>query len=66
MSGTVNHQDREANLQKLGIREIQERLEVSPIITDPGAFDANAEDTGGKNYNCDIVFTIPTSFPDLF
>lgn len=59
MAGTNNRQGREASLQKLGIREIQERLEVSPIITDPGTFELTPEDTEGKSYNCDIIFRYP-------
>jgi len=62
MTEKINTQGRAENLKKLGIREIQERLEVSPIITDPGTFDMNAEDTGGKNYNCDIVIHSPDSW----
>ena len=56
---TTTKHNTTVNLQKLGIREIQERLEVSPIITDPGTFSVNAADPGGKNYSCDLVISNP-------
>ncbi len=44
------------NLAKLGIREIHERIEVSPIITDPGTMGLNVEDGTPKSYVCTINF----------
>jgi hypothetical protein len=62
MAETNTIQNRDDNMRKLGIREIQERLEVSPIITDPGTFGLNAEDPGGKNYNCNLVIQAPETW----
>ncbi len=51
----VQHQRRTAtNLEKLGIRQINERIEVSPILTDPGTVGLNVEDTTPKSYVCTI------------
>ena len=54
------HTDGDLHLRKLGIREIQERLEVSPIIADPGSLGSGfGSDLGqvadGKHYECNIV-----------
>jgi len=62
MGSIQNNQNRDDNLRKLGIREIQERLEVSPIITDPGSFGVNVEDPGAKTYHCNIFIHKPTGF----
>ncbi len=62
MAEISSQQGNQINLQKLGIREIQERLEVSPIITDPGTFDVNVDDPGGKTYNCNIVVGKPNDW----
>ena len=50
------------NLEKLGIRELRERLEVSPIIADPGSLGSGTDsvgadggDGGGKHYECNII-----------
>ena len=45
------------DLAKLGIREIHERIEVSPIITDPGTVGLDVEDGTPKSYLCTINFT---------
>ena len=34
---TSQHNPSDLKLEKLGIREIEERLEVSPIVADPGS-----------------------------
>lgn len=47
---------RALQLEKLGIRQIHERIEVSPIITDPGTMGLNAEDGTSKSYVCNINF----------
>ena len=44
-------------LEKLGIRQIHERIEVSPILTDPGTAGMNIEDAPPKSYICNINFT---------
>lgn len=41
-------------LEKLGIREIHERIEVSPILTDPGTAGLSVEDGTPKSYVCTI------------
>lgn len=42
-------------LEKLGITAIQERLEVSPIIADPGTFTPGEGEGGdGKTYVCNV------------
>ncbi len=52
------------NLAKLGIRQIHERIEVSPILTDPGTPGLNGEDTTPKQYICTINFKdeVPNPF----
>lgn len=45
---------RDLNLGKLGIRQIHERIEVSPILTDPGTLGLNVEDGTPKSYVCTI------------
>ena len=47
---------RELQLEKLGIRRIHERIEVSPIITDPGIMGLDVEDGTAKSYVCNINF----------
>lgn len=50
-------------LEKLGITAIQERLEVSPIIADPGTFTPGEDDDGdGKTYICSVF---PPATPKL-
>lgn len=56
MSGSTNHDFTELNLEKLGIREIRERIEVSPILTDPGSGDPGGDDPTPKQYICNINF----------
>ena len=46
----------ELDLAKLGIRQIHERLEFSPILTDPGTVGLNVEDSTPKSYVCTINF----------
>ena len=48
--------NRDLQLEKLGIRQIHERIEVSPIITDPGTLGLDAEDGTPKSYICTINF----------
>ena len=58
----AEHKDRtsgDLNLAKLGIREIHERIEVSPIITDPGALGLSGEDST-KTYTCTVNLKDPT------
>lgn len=59
-----SRENSDLKLEKLGIREIQERLEVSPIIADPGSLGSevpshagefNCDDGGGKHYECNII-----------
>jgi hypothetical protein len=47
---------RDLQLEKLGIRQIHERIEVSPIITDPGTMGLDVEDGSPKTYICTINF----------
>lgn len=47
---------RDLQLEKLGIRQIHERIEVSPIITDPGTMGLDVEDGTPKSYICTINF----------
>lgn len=56
MAATTKREPRDLNLEKLGIRQIQERIEVSPIITDPGTMGLDAEDGTSKSYVCTINF----------
>jgi len=56
MSAAQNPHRRDLQLEKLGIREIHERIEVSPIITDPGTLGLNVEDGTPKSYICTINF----------
>jgi len=41
-------------LEKLGIREIRQRIEVSPIITDPNIGGMDRADSDSKSYSCTI------------
>ncbi len=52
-----NRPDRDLQLEKLGIRQIHERIEVTPILTDPGTVGLNVEDGTPKSYICTINFT---------
>ena len=52
--GQDHHRD--LQLEKLGIRQIHERIEVSPIITDPGTLGLDAADGTAKSYVCTINF----------
>ena len=71
MSETRSHH--EQALRKLGIREIEERLEVSPIITDPGSLGSGdtqhvqpaGGDGGGKHYECNIIKPQPDVPDDI-
>jgi hypothetical protein len=56
MTNHQPHQDRNLRLAKLGIREIHERIEVSPILTDPGTGGFDASDGTPKSYVCTINF----------
>ena len=56
MAENKNRPHADLNLAKLGIREIHERIEVSPIITDPGTMGLNMEDGTPKSYICTINF----------
>jgi len=56
MAENRNPDRRELQLEKLGIRQIHERIEVSPIITDPGTMGLDAEDGTAKSYVCNINF----------
>ena len=56
MADQRHRQHRELDLAKLGIREIHERIEVSPIITDPGIMGLNVEEGTPKSYVCTINF----------
>jgi len=60
-----NHEDqaRQLNLQKLGIRQIHERIEVSPIITDPGTMGFDVEEDTPKQYICTINLPKPSNPP---
>ena len=51
------------HLEKLGIRQIHQRIEVSPIITDPGTMGLNVEDGTPKSYICTINFQQPPVKP---
>jgi len=56
MAGSTHKEDQELNLRKLGIRQIHERIEVSPILTDPGTSGLNADEGTPKSYVCTINF----------
>ncbi len=56
MAENQNRQRFDLQLEKLGIRQIHERIEVSPIITDPGTVGLNVEDGTPKSYICTINF----------
>ena len=56
MAEEKNREHTEFHLEKLGIRQIQERIEVSPILTDPGTMGLDAEDNTPKSYVCTINF----------
>ncbi len=56
MAESRDRDRRELQLEKLGIRRIHERIEVSPIITDPGIMGLDAEDGTAKSYVCNINF----------
>ena len=51
------------NLEKLGIRQIHERIEVSPILTDPGTMGLSAEDNTPKSYVCTINLIESPHYP---
>ncbi len=57
MVDKIQTAQRDLNLRKLGIRQIHERIEVSPILTDPGTMGLNAEDGTPKSYVCTINFS---------
>jgi len=59
MSETSSNEIRDLHLAKLGIREIRQRIEVSPILTDPGTAGLTRAGDGTKSYICTI------GFPDL-
>ncbi len=54
MSENQNREHCDLQLEKLGIRQIHERIEVSPIITDPGTLGLSVEDGSSKSYVCTI------------
>ena len=56
MTEFQNPRRRDLQLEKLGIRQIHERIEVSPIITDPGTLGLNLDDGTAKSYVCTINF----------
>ena len=63
MNETNEAQERALNLSKLGIRQIHERIEVSPIITDPGTMGFDAEEETPKQYICTINMPKPNNPP---
>ncbi len=66
MAENKDRDRRELQLEKLGIRRIHERIEVSPIITDPGTMGLNAEDGTAKSYVCNINFRdLPSDTGDI-
>ena len=50
MNKTNETPERPLDLAKLGIRQIHERIEVSPIITDPGTMGFDVEEETPKQY----------------
>lgn len=54
----------ELKLEKLGIRQIHERIEVSPILTDPGSDGLGGDDPSPKQYVCTINFKEAPNFSD--
>ncbi len=58
--------NRDLQLEKLGIRQIHERIEVSPIITDPGTMGLDVEDGTPKSYVCTINIQDTPIKPSLF
>ncbi len=63
MNQNQEREERELNLEKLGIRQIHERIEVSPIITDPGTLGFDVEEDTPKQYICTINFPKPDNPP---
>ena len=55
MAPNRNNSSEPRKLEKLGITAIQERLEVSPIIADPGGLTPDEGDGGdSKTYVCNV------------
>jgi hypothetical protein len=55
MAQIKNNRSGPQRLEKLGITAIQERLEVSPIIADPGTLTPDEGEGGdGKTYVCNV------------
>ncbi len=55
MAEDRTRQEHDLNLSKLGIREIHERIEVSPILTDPGTTLTGTDPAPTpKSYVCNI------------
>jgi hypothetical protein len=59
MADRQHPHDRDLHLAKLGIRAIHERIEVSPILTDPGTAGLSGSDGSPKSYVCTINLTQP-------
>ncbi|MFT5234251.1 MAG: hypothetical protein ACI9UQ_002294 [Candidatus Krumholzibacteriia bacterium] len=66
MDANQKDHTRELNLEKLGIRQIHERIEVSPIITDPGTMGFDVEEDTPKTYICTINLPKPSNPPTDF